>query len=172
MSWSVTRSYNGLAAIPKTMITITLERFESTDQGTFGVLLGCPKVFTGELPWRDNARDVSCIPVGQYRAVWTFSPKFRRFTYMLHDVPERGVIRIHPANFMGDEAQGFKSELDGCIALGNSFVKKAKQKHLLDSAVAVREFENWLKERPFILEVTEAFLGPRLVRESESTVVV
>ncbi len=63
---------------------------------------------TIELPWRDNAHGVSCIPEGQYRLIKRFSEKFK-WHLCVCDVPNRDSILIHPAN---DAAK----QLEGCIA--------------------------------------------------------
>lgn len=66
--------------------------------------------FTLELPWKDNKRRVSCIPVGTYNAVKHRSPKFGNSVW-IKDVPNRSEILIHPANYV--------RQLLGCIAVGN-----------------------------------------------------
>lgn len=66
-----------------------------------------------ELPWKNNEDDVSCIPAGRYRMAWTMSPRLKRNTWRLLDVPDRAGILIHVANFV--------SELRGCIAPGLFF---------------------------------------------------
>jgi hypothetical protein len=40
-------------------------------------------LFSGELPWRDNAPSISCVPAGTYRAIFTNSPRFGRALYLL-----------------------------------------------------------------------------------------
>lgn len=136
------------------MIWATLQRRDWTDAGTFGEIecLGF-KWATGELPWRDNQKHISCVPEGVYRAVWTFSPRFQRFTYLVQNVPDRDAIRIHPANWVGDKAMGFRSQLDGCIALGEGISYADKKPFLLNSAPAVRLFENRLKGETFTLQI-------------------
>ena len=61
-----------------------------------------------ELPWRNNRRNVSCIPEGRYRLSLYASRKFGR-CLLVHDVPGRSGILIHPAN-------DASAELRGCIA--------------------------------------------------------
>lgn len=65
--------------------------------------------YTLELPWKNNEKQVSCIPVGIYPVVKHVSPKFGK-CFWLQDVPNRSEILIHPANYT--------SELKGCIAVG------------------------------------------------------
>ena len=63
-----------------------IERYESGDMGTFGALFAegftC---YTGELPWRDNKPEISCIPVGLYKVIWAMSPRLKRKTPRLAD---------------------------------------------------------------------------------------
>lgn len=134
-----------------------LTRLDGSDQGTFGRIVG-PGItlFTGELPWRENRPSISCIPEGRYRVLWTWSPRFRRFMYLIDGVVARSGIRKHPANLMGDAALGYKSQLNGCIALGERLGWLDGQKAALLSAPAVRRFEEAMNHRPFILEVRHA----------------
>lgn len=140
------------------MRRITLTRLESSDHGTFGTFV-VPNddyneyFYSGELPWRDNASNVSCIPTGTYRAVWSFSPRFKRYMYELAGVPNRTGIRIHSANFMGDDSKGFKRQLNGCISLGEKLGVMDGQRALLVSSPAVRRFQDLMKGQPFELEI-------------------
>lgn len=98
------------------MKTITLARVfpEPTigillDEGPFGVTL--------ELPWRDNARNISCIPEGQYvcqyiENVSLSSGRTVRKGYRVLDVPNRSGILIHCGNMEDDT--------EGCILVGSS----------------------------------------------------
>jgi hypothetical protein len=61
-----------------------------------------------ELPWKNNERQVSCIPDGIYKLSKEYSQHFGYHLQVL-DVPGRDGIKIHPAN-------NAKLELKGCIA--------------------------------------------------------
>lgn len=136
------------------MQRVVLERHEQSDHGTFGrIVTGDLVLFTGELPWRENAPNISCIPEGYYRAAFTHSPRFGRGLYLVSPVLQRTGIRIHPANLMGDASLGFKCQLNGCIALGEKLGWIEDQKAVLLSASAVRKFETYMGHRPFELEV-------------------
>ena len=63
---------------------------------------------TIELPWRNNQRNVSCIPEGQYEIIPRFSKKFKHHL-ILKIVANRSFILLHPAN-------DAKRDLQGCIA--------------------------------------------------------
>lgn len=140
---------------------VLLERHETGDQGTFGRIIapGGFWLYSGELPWLDNASDISCIlPAPDstlvYNVVWTFSAHFRREMYLVSGTDGRAGIREHSANFMGDARKGFKKQLNGCIALGEKLGVMDGQKALLLSAPAVRRFEAYMEHKPFKLEVS------------------
>lgn len=139
------------------MRKVVLLRHETSDQGTFGKLLsdelGCD-VFTGELPDHNNEANVSCIPAGVYRGVWTFSPRFKRNMYLIVPVDQRSGIRIHSANLCG-LAPKWKKQLNGCISLGLRLGYIEGQKAVLLSATAIRMFEEAMKNDPFELEITQ-----------------
>jgi hypothetical protein len=63
---------------------------------------------TIELPWQNNARQISCIPEGRYRLLKRTSAKYGPHL-LVSNVPNRALILIHPAN-------DAKTELRGCIA--------------------------------------------------------
>lgn len=139
------------------MISATLLRIESGPHGTFGKLkCGNFSCYTLELPWQHNEPDISCIPTGIYKCVWTKSPRFNKEMYLLENVKNRTGIRIHSANLAGDKALGFRSQLNGCIALGEKFGFIDRQKALLVSVSAIRRFETLMNGRPFELVVDYA----------------
>lgn len=134
--------------------TCRLLRLDSSDHGTFGILtISGFSCFTGELPNRDNAPNVSCIPPGTYHCVWTYSPRFKRMMFEVESVPKRGGIRIHSANLMGDDSKGYKRQLNGCIALGQTLGRIEGQKALLLSKPAIRQFEDLMNRQDFTLEI-------------------
>ena len=137
----------------------TLQRGPSTDAGTFGVMtFGSELVHTLELPWRDNARQRSCIPLGTYKCAIVKSPRFGR-VYGVSGVPGRSHVLIHSANFGGDETKGFTTELHGCVALGLRVgVMRNKagnmQPALLVSRPAIGRLMDWANGSPFTLEIS------------------
>lgn len=140
------------------MERIILERFETSDQGTFGKIRIKNEIFyTLELPWRDNIRNISCIPAGVYECRFSMSARFKRPMYLVSGVNHRDGIRIHSANYAGDVDQGLKSNLSGCIALGLHTGVMSKQKCILLSQPAVRKFEKLMNGKSFILEVINGY---------------
>ena len=134
-----------------------LIRTKSSDQGTFGMFTaGSLRCFSGELPWRLNQQQVSCIPAGTYEAVWAYSPRLHKYTYRLKAVPNREGILIHSANLFGDRSLGWKAQLLGCISLGEQLGTIDKQQAILLSRPAVRRLEDGMDGEPFKLEVRDA----------------
>jgi hypothetical protein len=85
---------------------------------TLGILVddfGTPKFATLENPWRNNQRNISCIPTGLYLCKRHDSPKFGE-TFKVFDLQGRepagrSQILFHVGNFADDTS--------GCILLGN-----------------------------------------------------
>ena len=112
--------------------------------GTFGnLLLGSGEdqarlCYTLELPWRDNAPRVSCIPCGTYPLRYDFYNRGGYACWEIYDVPGRDEIKIHIGNV----------ELDilGCVVLGTAlgWIKKRGQPKskwaVTSSGVAFRRF--------------------------------
>lgn len=96
-------------------INLTLQRVTfSANTPTYGVLLsqGLPLCVTLELPWKDNAHDISCIPPGDYMVAKFHSPK-KGDVFLITNVKDRFMIEIHAANTVND--------LLGCIGVGQYF---------------------------------------------------
>lgn len=66
---------------------------------------------TLELPWKNNQRQVSCIPTGTYKVVIRYSKKFG-WHFHVTDVEGRTWILIHHGNYHRD--------ILGCILVGKS----------------------------------------------------
>lgn len=131
-----------------------LIRLDHGDEGTFGrIVVPGLTLFTGELPWRNNLSNLSCIPPAVYNVVWDYSPHFGRYMYLVLGADPRAGIRAHSANFMGDPNMGYRKQLNGCIALGEKLGWMDGQKALLVSAPAVRRFEEYMKHEAFKLEI-------------------
>lgn len=142
------------------MKTVTITRQASTDQGTPGTFaFGDRALRCMELPWRDNAPGLSCIPPGTYRAELYNSPKHGQ-VYMLQGVPGRSDVEIHAANFAGDRTLGWACELLGCIAPAESIGLMTPQGHALAqldgmaSRAAMAEFMAWANGEPIEIVIT------------------
>ena len=89
-------------------------------EGTNGALFNNDRFvgFTIELPWKENKKQVSCIPEGVYEIKPRYTEKFKHHL-VLENVPYRSLILIHPAN-------DANKELQGCIAPVSSLTGIAK----------------------------------------------
>lgn len=92
------------------MKTFTLYRYYYGENHTLGLMFieGIYACDTLELPWKDNSRDVSCIPEGIYNIFKV--PSSDGFRVAVEPVKDRTAIQIHAANHV--------RELRGCIAVG------------------------------------------------------
>lgn len=134
----------------------TLTRFESTDQGTFGILRSDGlKLYMTELPWRQNERSKSCIPAGIYTASWSKSPRFG-FCYRVREVPKRSFILLHSGNYAGDTDLGYLSNSHGCLLPAMKLGYLGGQKAGLLSSVAVKTLVEYFDKKDFILEIKNA----------------
>lgn len=80
--------------------------------GTFGVLFdydNSPICLTLEREWRNNEKNISCIPRGKYVCKRVESPKFGD-TFEVLDVPGRSHILFHKGNIEDDS--------HGCVVTG------------------------------------------------------
>lgn len=135
-------------------MTVHLIRSESSDFGTFGAL--CIRddiLMVGELPWKDNQPNISCIPTGTYACDWVISPRFGG-TYQVLNVPGRSHILFHVGNFVGDREKGLRSDSDGCIVVGTKLGMINGQRAVLNSRVAMGRFIDLTRRKPFKLIVS------------------
>jgi Family of unknown function (DUF5675) len=140
---------------------VRLIRGQSTEQGTFGVLVyGSNSCFTLELPWLNNVRKLSCIPLGTYDVVPHKSPKFGR-CLLVENVPARDNILFHSANLAGNSLAGWDTQLQGCIApfrrhgyMRNRYDKM--QRAGLVSRPATQALYEWAGKAGFTLVIMEA----------------
>lgn len=94
---------------------VTLKRIYQ-DDCTLGSLEAFDKsrkfrCFTLELPYKNNASNVSCIPPGRYQCNKVESPKFG-MCIAVEGVNGRSFIRIHKGNYT--------RQIEGCILPGRT----------------------------------------------------
>jgi len=139
------------------MEQVELFRLRRSDQGTEGLLVESDfNCRTLELPWRDNRRQISCIPPGEYKVEIRLSNKYGR-VYWVREVPNRTYILIHSGNYAGDKSKGFKSHVMGCILLGKKSGYLGGQVAILNSRIVVRAFMEHINYETFMLRIQEAF---------------
>ena len=109
------REINSMPNVP--MILFTIKRTHYRDDGVFGVMdrEGQPFCVTIELPWKNNQKEISCIPEGEYLCE-RFLRSSGQETFLVLNVPNRDGILIHTANTISD--------LRGCIGIAEFFHKK------------------------------------------------
>ena len=84
--------------------------------GIFSIYKDLKNIFnckTLELPWKNNKRMISCIPLGTYNVIKRVSKKYGEHFHII-DVPGRDFILIHPANYV--------TQLRGCVGVGRDFI--------------------------------------------------
>lgn len=121
---------------------IELQRFwMREDLDTVGrLMIGSQMIcYTFELPWKDNAQSVSCIPCGVFHT--QFNQNKNRFE--VHDVPHRSGIQIHIGNYA--------REIKGCILPGLG-VRMLPEAQAVDSVLAFKRLKEMAKD-DFILSV-------------------
>lgn len=125
------------------MTILTLKRFSSTDRGTFGVFLdekGLPIADSVELPWKQNAPNVSCIPAGEYVCKKSFYNKGNYEVYELQNVPNRTDILIHAGNSILD--------IRGCILIGCGWGRLGQNPAVINSRDTLKSFMYLMKDEP------------------------
>lgn len=76
----------------------------------------------------------TAIPYGTYEIKWTYSPRFKKYTPQLMNVPSFAGIRIHAGNTSADT--------EGCLLLGEN--KKVGM--VLNSRATINKFYPLIKE--------------------------
>lgn len=117
---------------------IKLVRFGESHGATLGMLGidGFPQFFTLEPPNRYPEKP-SCVPVGDYRISFEYSPKFRRELWELKDVPGFTEVKIHMGNYARDT--------QACPLIGLSLLRLADGSPMLvNSLTALERFHGML----------------------------
>ena len=134
----------------------TLRRLPDSNDGTLGVLTannGRFRCVTMEPPWRDNKRNLSCIPEGWYEVLPHRSPRFGA-CLLITGVQGRSHILFHTGNLGGDRLKGLKTHTAGCILPGQRRGVLQGQRAVLGSRTAFRKLMAWTEGRPFDLVIT------------------
>ena len=132
------------------MTRLTIVRISSLTEGTFGVMLlnGKPFAVTGERPWRENKKGVSCIPSGMYLCKRYQSAKYPD-TFEVMNVPDRTYVLFHKGNFPLKDSEG-------CILVAEKFEEVNGEVAVLDSKHGFEEFIKKMKDVcTFTLQIVE-----------------
>ena len=129
-------------------MNITLQRLLMNEKGTLGIMMinDKPLFPTLELPWKNNQRDISCIPAGVYKAVYIFSEKFQKNLFVLQGVPGRDLIEIHIGNSV--------INTHGCILIGMEF--SLSEFAIVNSQLAFDNFMYMTLQKGFIINIKNA----------------
>ena len=134
---------------------MNLYRDDQDSRRTFGKLMADDGTWvcdTLELPWLDNAHDVSCIPAGSYVCVLKYSPVHGKDLYWVTGVPDRPDIEIHIGNYVVPIPEHPHPDSKGCILVGNA----RNGDMLVQSTVAFTRFMALLNGTPtFPLDVVD-----------------
>ena len=116
------------------MRKLKLVRIAFIPDGTFGILFDYDNsiiCLTLEREWRNNERNISCIPRGEYVCKRIESPKFGS-TFEICDVPGRSHILFHSGNIEDDT--------HGCIITGKRIRMFKNKVAVLLSRIAFKRF--------------------------------
>lgn len=139
------------------MIKVQIIRFSSSDQGTLGYFIS--EGFQAriiELPWKDNATNISCIPAGKYQCVYRYSKKFREHYYVMN-INGRTYVLIHSGNFAGDTSKGYKTHSHGCLIIGKYHGKIDGQDAVLLSRPTLRGLVKHMNMQLFEVEIIDSY---------------
>ncbi len=130
---------------------------ESQTSGACTVLIdGFPVLSSLSLErgWRNNERNVSCIPSGEYDLKFEYSDKFERKLWEIKDVPNRSECKFHSANYW--------FQLQGCVALGlkSKDINRDNYRDVTNSTFTMNNFH----------KVLEGYEEARLVITTEENV--
>lgn len=119
---------------------MVLHRLYSDDYCTIGVLSAehGPLCVTLEDPWRENMKNISCIPTGFYRCERVTSPRFGD-TFEVTGVPNRTHILFHWGNKPDDT--------EGCILVARQFGEFDNKPGIVASRDGFADFLEHLRGR-------------------------
>lgn len=95
---------------------------------------------TIELPFKENAKRISCIPEGRYSLVIKWHKK-HGWVLEIQEVPGRKGILLHPANNAEKELKGCIAPVTETISAGNGIKSKFAFKALLKIVLEASEEE-------------------------------
>ena len=136
------------------MMTLTLFRHTSTDSHTLGQLYdarGHLVCSTLELPWRDNRRNISCIPAGTYRVNYLPRSASGRYRDVYHVAKVRGRsgVLFHAGNTI--------AHTRGCILPASVLARHRHSNSImgLRSRVALRRLHTATGRQNFNLKIED-----------------
>lgn len=136
------------------MLKAKLIRYKRTSKETIGCLVINGQLFyTLEPTWRNNERNISCIPAGNYRVNFMARSGSGKYKPCFHiiNVPNRSGILIHNGNTY--------KHTRGCLIVGMREGILANNLAVLNSRYAVRKLVNVVNKQNFNLEVIDGLVS-------------
>jgi len=89
--------------------------------------------------WRNNEKNVSCLPIGVYPVEYEWSKKYKRMLWEVKETGLRSEVKFHPLNYYFDS--------EGCNGLGRrpKHLNKDRYLDLTDSRNTINDFHKALK---------------------------
>jgi len=120
-------------------INLLIIRDTFSDKSTIGKLFIQGEMFcdTLENPWKNNVRNISCIPEGEYKVRLRLPRESATRDYLhllVQDVPDRSYILFHIGNTAKDTS--------GCILVGNGRKQDVVENSRLAMDLIVKEILN------------------------------
>ena len=133
---------------------LLLERYSHGEKQTIGSLFGVTNmssvVFqcdTLELPWRDNKKNISCIPTGVYKVKKRYSEKHKNHLHIT-GVTGRSYILIHSGNY--------NTHTLGCVLVGElAYINDDDVVDLGKSKKTLKRLLNEIELGSFELEIID-----------------
>lgn len=139
------------------MKQMILRRIAENEDGVFGVLIdvkdnqNIPFAVTVEPNWRDNQKNISCIPIGSYICKRRLYNRRGYWTFEITDVPNRSNVLIHIGN---DE-----DDTEGCVLVAEQFGMLESKTAILHSSLGFSEFMDRLEGHDeFVLEIKKCYI--------------
>lgn len=132
----------------------TLQRISDDGKETKGTLRSGTFVCdTLELPYKDNAHNISCIPAGTYTCNVSHMGNMNIDAYLLSSVAGRSGIFIHPGNY----AFGKQVDTEGCILVGNAFEDRNGDgtDDVVNSRITFAKFMGFFANEPIELTIVD-----------------
>ncbi len=133
------------------MKTVHLIRYYNDSDVTLGTLhiegINHKPIYTLENPWKNNERNISCIPVGEYKCE-LFSGVKHKNCFQVCDVKDREYILFHVGNY--------EKDTNGCILVGNGVYLNGLEYMIVNSQSTMRKFRELLENDSFELSISNS----------------
>ena len=157
------------------MINLKLKRVGKGKESTAGILSVNDKILCQviELAYKDNQREISCVPTGTYRIAfrkeggfynryiakkWAAEIEQSRGMLELQDVPGRDYILIHVGNWAGGYSK--PSNTEGCLLLNERVSQLENGEWIGSSSVSAyksvyKAIAQWLEHDDVQIEIVD-----------------